>query len=178
MIKINRINRIRPIMLIACASPAVASAFAATSCPAVLAKESRPAALTARGTKGAPVKEEIAAILQAQANSWNQGDLDSFLKGYLKSNDISYVSGQSQVYGYDALRKRYESKYGNSKDTMGKLTFSDLKISALGKSHALCIGNWHLERKEKPPIDGIFTLLLLRTNDGWRIIHDHTSVRS
>lgn len=126
----------------------------------------------------ASVKEDIAALLKGQADAWNRGDLDAFLQGYLKSDQISYVSSDSDIHGYEALRERYEKKYGNRKETMGRLSFSDLKVSELGKDNALCLGKWHLDRDGKAAINGIFSLVLARTSAGWRIIHDHTSVRS
>jgi beta-aspartyl-peptidase (threonine type) len=117
----------------------------------------------------------VKALLQRQVDAWNRGDLDAFMSGYLRSPDTSYTSAGTAVWGYDALRERYQKKYGASPETMGKLHFSDLKVFDLGKRNALCIGQWHLERSEKPAIDGIFSLVLVRTGDGWKIIHDHTS---
>lgn len=121
------------------------------------------------------VQDALPAVLKQQADFWNKGDLDGFMKSYLNSPKISYTSGGVVVNGYDALKKRYVEKYGSKKDTMGQLSFSDLKITALGTNDALCIGNWHLERAKQPTLDGVFTLIFSKTNDGWKIIHDHTS---
>ena len=119
--------------------------------------------------------EQIKAVLGAQADAWNKGDLDAFMTGYLQSPDTSYTSGGTEVWGYDALRQRYQNKYGASKDTMGNLTFSDLKVFDLGAKDALCIGHWHLEPHDKPQVNGVFSLVLVRARDGWKIMHDHTS---
>ncbi len=78
--------------------------------------------------------------------------------------------------GYDALESRYRKKYGTSKDTMGKLSFSDLEIQSLGASNALCIGHWLVERAGKPSLQGIFSLVLTEDGGAWKIIHDHTSL--
>jgi ketosteroid isomerase-like protein len=140
----------------------------------------------AAGTDAAKTKESVAkessaaagvtALLQMQAEAWNHGDLDTFVSGYLHSQKTSYVSSDSEVWGYEALRDRYQRKYGDKHDTMGTLKFSDLKIQDLGNRNALCIGHWHLERSEKPIVEGIFSLVLVRSNSGWKIVHDHTSV--
>ena len=45
---------------------------------------------------------------------------------------------------------------------------------ALGSDAALVLGHWHLKR-EKDEIGGVFTLVVQRFPEGWRIIHDHTS---
>lgn len=128
-------------------------------------------------SKQTSVQDALPAVLKQQADSWNKGDLHGFMKSYLKSPQISYTSGGIVVNGYDALQKRYVEKYGSKKDTMGQLSFSDLKITELGTKNALCIGNWHLERAKQPTIDGVFSLIFAKTNDGWKIIHDHTSAK-
>lgn len=120
--------------------------------------------------------EGVMAVLNMQRDAWNRGDLDAFMTGYLDSPDTSYISGGTEVWGYKALRDRYQTRYGASRDTMGKLDFSDLIISALGSDHALCVGHWHLERPSQPAADGVYSLVLMHEKDGWKIMHDHTSV--
>ncbi len=57
---------------------------------------------------------------------------------------------------------------------MGKLKFSGLEISNLGDGNAVVKGEWEVQMtKEK--INGLFTLIMKKTKDGWRIVHDHTS---
>jgi ketosteroid isomerase-like protein len=126
----------------------------------------------------AQVSEAIGAVLNAQAAAWNRGDLDSFLTGYKKSPDISYVTADSEVWGYNALRDRYVKRYGDNHETMGTLSFIDLKVSPLGARNALCLGHWQLERKDKPQAGGIFSLIFERSDKGWKIIHDHTSAKT
>ncbi len=119
--------------------------------------------------------QDVKDLLEMQATAWNKGDLQTFMTGYLNSDNISYTSGGKVVWGYQALKDRYEKRYGNKADTMGKLAFSDLKTTELGKDHALCIGHWHLVGKDKT-FDGVFSLILRHTKTGWKVIHDHTSL--
>lgn len=133
-----------------------------------------PAALAQQ--QGTNVKDTIVKLLQEQNDAWNKGDLDTFMQGYIKSPDLSYSSGGKEVWGYDALRERYQKKYGDNKATMGKLNFTDLRVFELGASNALCIGHWHLVRDNQPNLDGTFSLVLVQTKEGWKILHDHTSV--
>jgi len=127
-------------------------------------------------SKKSSAKVEVPVVLQGQADAWNRGDLATFMTGYLKSADISYTAGGTEVRGYDALKERYEKKYGTDRESMGKLKFSDLRVSELGRDHALCVGRWHLDRAGKDALDGLFSLVLTRTSDGWKVIHDHTSL--
>lgn len=122
------------------------------------------------------VSVAVTKTLQAQAEAWNAGDLDRFMTAYLKSPDITFVSADGEMKGYDALESRYRKKYGTSRDTMGKLSFTELEIRSLGDSHALCIGHWLVERADKPKLQGIFSLVLTEDAGAWKIIHDHTSV--
>jgi ketosteroid isomerase-like protein len=136
------------------------------------------AAVPFAGAKSASAKDAITEALSLQTDAWNNGELDKFMDIYLNSPSISYTAGGVEVNGYEALKKRYVTKYGSKKETMGKLSFADLKITELGAKNALCIGHWHLERDKQPAVDGIFSLVFSNTSDGWKIIHDHTSVKN
>lgn len=132
--------------------------------------------LHAEAATDTAVTNEVTAVLTAQSKAWNKGDLDTFLSAYQKSSEISFVSGQSQVYGFEAVKARYVKRYGTSKSTMGKLTFSALKVQTLGAANALCIGHWHVDSENGPPMNGVFSLVLTKEKTGWKIIHDHTSL--
>jgi len=58
---------------------------------------------------------------------------------------------------------------------MGTTTFSDLEITMLGPDAAMAFGRWH-QQGSKGEGKGLFTLILKRLPEGWRIVHDHTSV--
>ena len=57
---------------------------------------------------------------------------------------------------------------------MGKLTFSDLKIELLGPDAAFVRGHWQVVLGKETP-GGLFTLVMKKLPEGWRIVHDHTS---
>lgn len=117
----------------------------------------------------------VTEILNMQKDAWNKGDLDQFMSGYLHSPDISFTSGGKEVWGYDALKERYQKRYGQSKDTMGQLKFTDLKTFELGPKNELVIGHWHLDLASSS-LDGVFSLIFVKAKDGWKIFHDHTSL--
>jgi ketosteroid isomerase-like protein len=123
-----------------------------------------------------PDADLIKGVLQSQADAWNKGDLKAFMSAYLNSPDVSYVSSDGELTGYEALLQRYQNKYGDKPETMGKLSFSNLKVQQLGMKNAMAVGNWRVERSGQPELNGIFTLVLSKTDDGWKLIHDHTSV--
>ncbi len=116
---------------------------------------------------------EIRAVMAAQVLAWNRGDIDGFMNGYARAETTEFVSGDKLTRGWQTVRDRYKKKY-DSREKMGTLTFSELKITPLSSDAALVIGRWKLIRKTDKP-QGRFTLLFRRTAAGWRIVHDHTS---
>jgi uncharacterized protein (TIGR02246 family) len=121
----------------------------------------------------APFISEIRTVLRAQQDAWNRGDIDSFMNGYAHDETTVFVSGDEVRRGWQTVHDRYLSKY-NDRAKMGTLTFSDLEIEQLGPDSALALGHWELKRASDNP-HGCFTLILRKTPDGWRIVHDHTS---
>lgn len=115
----------------------------------------------------------VRAVLEAQIDAWNRGDIEGFLDGYARSPDIVFVSGDRVMRGWQTVLDYYKQSY-NSREKMGKLTFSELEITPLGSNAAIVLGRWHLKRVEDEP-RGRFTLLLRRTEQGWKVVHDHTS---
>jgi ketosteroid isomerase-like protein len=116
---------------------------------------------------------EIRTVMSAQVAAWNRGDIDGFMNGYDRSGATEFISGDKLTRGWQTVRDRYKKKYG-SREKMGTLTFSELKITRLSGDAALVIGRWSLARQGDKP-HGRFTLLFHRTPAGWRIVHDHTS---
>ena len=120
-------------------------------------------------------KVAIHKVLDMQAEAWNRGDLAAFMTGYLKSPDTSYTSGGAQVWGYEAIHNRYAKAYGTDSSAMGKLSFTDLRTVEVTKDSAFCVGQFHLVKPDSTKADGVFSLVLKKTSDGWKIIHDHTT---
>ena len=122
-----------------------------------------------------PEKARILKVLTDQADAWNRGDLESFLAGYWKSEDIVFAGGGDVHRGFDAMAARYRKTYG-SREKMGTLTFSKLAFESIEPDRAVVTGAWELQRAADKP-GGVFTLILRRFPEGWRIVHDHTSSR-
>lgn len=111
--------------------------------------------------------------MAAQVAAWNRGDIDGFMGGYARSETTEFVSGDKLTRGWQVVCDRYRKKY-DTPEKMGRLTFSDVKITLLSGDAAIVLGRWQLVRRGDKP-HGLFTLLFRRTPVGWRIVHDHTS---
>jgi L-asparaginase / beta-aspartyl-peptidase len=122
-------------------------------------------------------RQEILGVLSSQAAAWNRGDLAEFLEGYRRSDRTVFAGGDAVHRGFDAMAKRYRETY-SSRSKMGRLTFSRLTFEQLEGDQAVVTGSWELELadSDKRP-GGVFTLIWRKFDEGWKIVHDHTSSR-
>ena len=117
----------------------------------------------------------VRQVLQRQQEAWNHHDLESFMSGYWNSPELTFFSGAKISSGWQATIERYRKTYQSEGREMGKLEFSDLNIEALAPDAAFVRGAWHLTMSDGKTPHGLFTLILRKFPDGWKIIHDHTS---
>lgn len=116
----------------------------------------------------------IKAVLEAQETAWNAGDIDAFMEGYWKSDELRFASGDKITRGWQATRDGYKARYVD-KATMGTLAFDILELEVFSSSDAVVFGGWKLDRPEKGNVGGFFTLMLRKIDDQWLIVSDHTS---
>lgn len=133
----------------------------------------KPAEQTLTATRVWPGEIQILAVLDAQKAAWNRGDIDTFMEGYWKSEELRFASGGTVLYGWQATLDRYNRTY-SSRDAMGMLDFSDLEVSVTSESAAIVHGRWALERISDQP-NGLFTLAFQKFGDDWLIISDTTT---
>ncbi|MXX97081.1 MAG: nuclear transport factor 2 family protein [Rhodothermaceae bacterium] len=118
-------------------------------------------------------ESDIQNLLQMQQDAWNAGDIETFMQGYLNSDSLRFVGSGGEVRGWQSTLDRYHRAYPD-REAMGTLSFDLREIRMLGRRHAMIFGAYTLERDNDQPT-GLFTLIAEYTEDGWRIIHDHTS---
>ena len=114
----------------------------------------------------------IRAVMDAQVEAWNRGDIESYLEGYVKSPELIFASRGVFSRGWDPLLKRYQVAYPEG--SMGTLRFDGVEVHVIDDEMAWVIGSWWLEMDGSTP-HGAFTLVFKKTEEGWRIIHDHSS---
>ena len=121
-------------------------------------------------------EKAIERVLLAQQKSWNKHDLEGFMTGYWNSPDLTFFSGATEHDGWQATIDRYLAAYSGPGHEMGKLEFSNLRIEVLGQQGAFVRGTWKLTTSQGKTPHGLFTLIFRKFPDGWKIVHDHTSV--
>jgi hypothetical protein len=118
--------------------------------------------------------EEIAVrkVLQLQQDAWNEANIEAFMKGYWKSDSITFI-GSEITQGWDATLARYKKSYPDQA-AMGKLRFEILRVNFISKDACMITGKYFLTRANDAP-NGIFTLLFRKKEGQWVIVYDHTS---
>ncbi len=117
----------------------------------------------------------VTAVLEQQVAAWNRGDLAGYMAGYAKTDALVFTSGGKVRTGWQATFDTYQAKYGVAPSTMGTLAFAITQVDAIGADGAVVLGTWTLTDSDHPGT-GVFSVVLERRPEGWRIIHDHTSL--
>src|SRR5262249_16261365 len=120
---------------------------------------------------------QVVAVLNRQVEAWNRRDLEGFMQGYWRSPELTFYSGSSPLSGWQSTLDRYRQRYQGEGREMGHLDFSELQVQGLGSGAAFVRGRWHL-KMTTGEAGGLFTLIFRHFDDGWKIIHDHTSSSS
>jgi ketosteroid isomerase-like protein len=113
-------------------------------------------------------------LLQQQA-AWNRHDLEAFMAGYWNSPELTFF-GAKTTSGWQATLDRYRKSYQGEGHEIGKLEFSNLKIEALAPDAAFVRGTWKLTLSDGKTPHGLFTLIFRQFPEGWKIVHDHSSL--
>jgi uncharacterized protein (TIGR02246 family) len=118
---------------------------------------------------------DVIKVLLAQEEAWNRGDLEAFSQSYKDSPDTLFITN-TVSRGFSGLLDAYRRNYPN-RAAMGTLTFSGLEVHPLDDRFAVVIGRYNLERGKKDGgnAEGIFSLVLEKTDKGWKIVVDHTT---
>jgi uncharacterized protein (TIGR02246 family) len=120
---------------------------------------------------------DVKRLLTSQVACWNKGDLDGFMATYWKSDELTFFSGGTVAKGWQALKDRYQARYYAPGKERGTLTFDAIEVEMLGESAAMVRGKWKTAMKDTSS-EGLFTLIVKKTDGQWRITHDHTSAKN
>ena len=118
-------------------------------------------------------EQAVRAVMYQQVTAWNNGDIESFMQTYLKSDSIMFIGSKGITYGWDSTLAHYKRGYPD-KAAMGKLTFELKELKPLSPEYYFVVGKFILER-DKGNLSGHFDLLFRKVNGKWYIINDHTS---
>jgi ketosteroid isomerase-like protein len=118
---------------------------------------------------------DVVKVVLAQEKAWNAGDIQGYVDGYKNSPDTIFM-GKSISKGYAEILEDYKRNYA-TRGAMGTLAFSELEVHPLNDKFMVCLGKYHLDRTKRDGgnADGVFSLVVEKTDAGWKIVLDHTT---
>jgi ketosteroid isomerase-like protein len=127
-------------------------------------------------TSFASTSDDVAIhkVLDDQVRAWNAHDLRGYMDGYWHSPDLTFYSADTITRGWQSTLERYQKRYQSEGREMGTLDFEILELHVFATDAAV-YGKWHLKMPDGKEPHGLFTLILRKFPEGWRIVHDHTS---
>ncbi len=121
----------------------------------------------------APKKEpEIHAVLDAQVDAWNAGDLQGYMAGYWNSPELEFSTPKGVTHGWQETLKRYRKSYPDAA-AMGRLQFDGIEIARTGEDSAEVAGQFTQKVGDKTQT-GRFFLHMRRIDGEWVITRDRT----
>lgn len=134
-----------------------------------------------------PETVEIKAVLEAQVDAWNRGDIDAFMEHYWKSDELTFASigresdpetGETTrttktIKGWSPTLERYKKRYP-TRERMGMLEFRELEIARTADTEAAVSGRFRLVRESDDNAGGTFYLNMRRIDGAWVIVKDRT----
>ncbi|MBU2946167.1 YybH family protein [Zobellia uliginosa] len=114
--------------------------------------------------------EAIENILESQAESWSNHDLEGFMQGYWKSDELTYYSGGKITKGWQTTLDNYKKGYPN-KEATGVLNFQIDEITKINEESYYVMGQYFLQR-EVGDAHGTFMIIFKKINGEWKIIAD------
>lgn len=119
------------------------------------------------------VVADITSKMDKQQIAWNNGDLESFMIPYWKSDSLQFIGKRGINYGWQKTLDNYRKSYPD-KEAMGRLQFTNLQKEVIDSSNVFVVGKWELFRTADT-LGGHYTLFWKKINGDWVIIADHSS---
>ena len=118
-------------------------------------------------------EKEVRDVLAKQNAAWNRGDVEAFMVGYWENDSLMFIGKSGVTYGYKNTLSNYKKNYPDT-TTMGKLTFTLIKVKQLSTEYFHVTGKYYLTRTIGDA-SGHFTLMFRKIKGKWVIISDHSS---
>ncbi len=113
-------------------------------------------------------------LLTESEKAWNGGDLAGFIDWYKRGEETSFLGSNGLTHGWDTIRQRYAGRFepGASRDS---LRFEELVTRPLAPWLGLATARYVLFQGDSVTSTGVFTIVVEKTPEGWRIIHDQSA---
>lgn len=126
------------------------------------------------GDQDADFAARVEEILRLSAEAWNAGDLEGFMVHYERAPTTTYIGSSGLRVGYDSIHARYAPVFepGAERDS---LRFESIRTRLLDQRFGVATARYVLFREGVITSTGPFTLVLMRVEGAWKIIHDQSA---
>ena len=112
----------------------------------------------------------IRLVMQAQESAWNNHDLEDFMQGYWKSEELKFYGSNGLTLGWDNTLARYKKTYPTKAES-GTLKFVINDISKIEGDNYWVMGEYHLKR-DIGDANGVFIIIFKKIAGEWKIVAD------
>jgi len=112
----------------------------------------------------------IRLVMEAQEIAWNKHDLEGFMQGYWKSDQLKFYGSNGLTLGWENTLANYKKGYPTEAES-GTLNFVINDISKIEGDNYWVMGEYHLKR-EVGDADGVFIIIFKKINGEWKIVAD------
>ena len=122
------------------------------------------------------LRTEIQNFVRDYADAANKGDISAYTEMYSRQAGVTSIDDGTILRGWDAIRTEADSMLG--KEGAYKISVGSIDVTPLGPGFVLAVAPTTINIQTDRgvfEIRGALTLVLHKTTEGWKIIHDHTS---
>jgi ketosteroid isomerase-like protein len=112
----------------------------------------------------------IRLVIEKQELAWNKHDLEGFMEGYWKSDELKFYGSNGLTLGWNQTLANYKKNYPTKAES-GTLRFVINDISSIEGDNYWVMGEYHLKR-EVGDADGVFIIIFKKINGSWKIVAD------
>ncbi len=109
-------------------------------------------------------------VMEAQEMAWNKHDLEGFMQGYWKNNQLKFYGSNGLTLGWENTLNNYKKRYPTKAES-GTLNFVISDISKIEGDNYWVMGEYHLIR-EVGDADGVFIIIFKKIDGEWKIVAD------
>ena len=114
--------------------------------------------------------DAVSNTLDAAAEAWSSGDVEAVMATYVQDEPLLVFLGDTPLKGPDSVRAALQARAAQP-GGLGQMTYEWFETLQFDVNTTVVSGRV-LMRREGKTHRGLFTRVLRRTEDGWRIVHD------
>jgi len=112
----------------------------------------------------------VSNTLDAAAEAWSSGDVEAVMATYVQDEPLLVFLGDTPLKGPDSVRAALQARAAQP-GGLGQMTYEWFETLQFDVNTTVVSGRVVMRREGKTD-RGLFTRVLRRTEDGWRIVHD------